>query len=95
MIRVVATFNLKPNQLDNALTVAKELIALTRKEEGCVHYDLAQAAQNESVLVILEAWESQEALDVHSASEHFGRLVPQLAALCVTPPAVESFTQLI
>lgn len=95
MIRVVAKFHLKAGQTEKAIQIAQEMITLTRKEEGCVRYELAQASQDDTQLVVLEAWESPKALEVHSASEHFLRLVPQLAALCQTPPTVETFRLLI
>lgn len=95
MIRVVAKFDLKPGELDKAMELSRELIASTRKEVGCGHYDLAASPDNPNLLVILEAWESQAALDAHSVTEHFTRLVPQLAALCVSAPAVDCYEQLI
>lgn len=95
MIRVVAKFHLKESCIDEAREIAKELIELTRAENGCVHYDLVQSTKDENVLVILEAWENQQVLDTHSASAHFAQFVPQLAVLCRTPPVVESFQQLI
>lgn len=95
MIRVVASFNLKPEATEQALELAKELVAETRKEDGCVQYDVAQSTETPTDVVVLEAWESKEALDVHSASAHFARIVPQLAEMCVVPPVVSSYVQII
>ena len=95
MIRVVAKFNLKPEAKEQAMALFEELVSKTRKEEGCGGYDLAAAADNGNQMVVLEAWESKEALDVHSASEHFTRLVPQLVALCTEQPSIDSFVQVI
>lgn len=95
MIRVVATFHLKPEEKENSMVLFKELVERTREEDGCVAYDLAQSAEDENVYVILEAWKDQHTLDVHSASEHFNRLVPQLAAACIGSPSVKSFAQVI
>lgn len=95
MIRILAKFTLKPGSMEEAIETARELIALTRKETGCAHYDLARSPKDENLLVILEAWESQSALDAHSASDHFKRLVPQLAALCEGPPSVDALEQII
>lgn len=82
MIRLVANFYVKKEHLDEALALAKELVAETRKEEGCAQYDLAQALESPELIVILESWESQETLAAHSASEHFTRIVPALKGLC-------------
>ncbi|NLT58481.1 MAG: antibiotic biosynthesis monooxygenase [Clostridiales bacterium] len=95
MIRVVATFTLKPGHVQEAVEMVRELVELTRREAGCAAYDLAQSTKDEDVLVVLEAWESQAHLDAHSASAHFTAIVPRLAALCAVPPVVDTFTQLI
>lgn len=92
MIKVVATFLFHPENVDRATALCKELIDETRKEQGCVQYELAQSGETPAEFVILETWETQAALDVHSASAHFTRLVPVLAGLCVQPPAVKSYT---
>lgn len=94
MIRVIATFNCDPKNTQKAIEHAKELVMETRKEKGCVQYDLLQSEGDEAKIVILECWNTQEDLNAHSASEHFGRLVPQLAGLCTTPPAVENYIAL-
>lgn len=95
MIRVVAKFNLKAGAKPEAMPLFEELIGKTRKEDGCGGYDLGQATQDENQLVVLEAWESKEALDAHSASEHFTRIVPQLVAMCTEPPSIDSFIQIV
>ncbi|WP_313069737.1 putative quinol monooxygenase [Lacrimispora sp.] len=91
MVKVIATFNIKPNSIQEALKIAQKLIFATRLEFGCIEYILVQSESDETHLVMLESWESQQHLDVHSASEHFTKYVPQLAALCSAPPVVEKF----
>lgn len=95
MIRVVANFHLKKENVEEAIKLAKEMVEATRKEEGCVQYDLAQSPESPEKIVILEAWETKEAIDTHSASEHFTRIVPQVAAMCVEPPVVSSYVQVM
>ena len=43
-----------------------------------------ESATDSTKLLIFETWESQEALDKHSASEHFAQVVPQTAQLART-----------
>ena len=95
MIRVVATFIIDPEKVDQVIEIARELIEITREEKGCVHYDLVQCVDQANQLTILEAWETQEELDVHSASDHFARLVPQIADACLEPPAIVANIQII
>lgn len=95
MIKVLAHFYLKEGILPQVKELAEELVAATRKEDGCQQYDLLQAQDNELHLIMQESWESQEALDIHSKSSHFMKIVPQLADLCVQPPEVNQYKQLV
>ncbi len=52
--------------------VKKELLALiepTRKEAGCVRYDLHQISPGD--FLFYEIWESREDLDKHVRTDHF------------------------
>lgn len=95
MVKVIAQFLFKDGVIDEAKALGEELVLATRAEEGCRQYDLLQAADNANLLIILETWASQQALDAHSASAHFTRIVPKLADLCVQPPAVTTVVQLV
>lgn len=95
MIKVVAKFTLKPDMKEKSIPLFRELVRLTRQEEGCVNYELAQSSDDNNVLVILESWKEQTDLNRHSQSEHFTRIIPELTALCSRNPAVDSYIQII
>ena len=95
MIKVLAHFYLKDGALPQVKALAQELVTETRKEDGCRQYELLQAEENALHLVMQEMWESKAALDAHSASAHFLRIVPQFAELCDKTPVVEHFVQLV
>ena len=93
-IGVVAEFAVKEGQMDVFLKNCEELIALTHKEEGCFAYDLYEADDGSGDLVMLEIWESREALDKHLQSEHYLRIVPICGELQSTPAKVRFFNML-
>lgn len=95
MIRIIATFLIKPECVGEALELGRELVTETRKEKGCIQYDLIQALDNPGKVVVVENWESPEALSAHSNSEHYKRLVPAIAGLCSQPPAVDKYKSAI
>ena len=78
MIKVVAKSLAKADKLDTILELSAELVEKTVKEEGCIKYELFQDIQDPKIMIIIEEWESEEALSKHMASEHFKRIVPQL-----------------
>jgi quinol monooxygenase YgiN len=59
---------------DSAVLVKKELIQLvapTRKEKGCIHYNLHQDNDCPDTFVFYENWESEAHLEEHQKSDHF------------------------
>lgn len=66
---------------DEVVRIAKELVAASLCDEGCVAYDLFESTTRNNVLMICETWRDESALERHSASDHFVTLVPQLESL--------------
>lgn len=79
MIKVVARTIVREECIEAYHTLAKELVAQTQKESGNISYTLNQSVENKKLHAMIEVWESGEALDAHMASEHFKRIVPQMA----------------
>ncbi len=61
-----------------AIELAKELVAYSLHEKGCLEYDLLGSLTNTDRLMIYETWENEAALNVHKETEHFKRLVPEI-----------------
>ena len=79
MIKVVARTIVREECIEAYHTLAKELVTETQKESGNISYALNQSVENKKLHAMIEVWESREALDAHMASEHFKRIVPQMA----------------
>lgn len=85
MIYVVAKNYANPEHLEQIHELYKELVKLTRDEEGCVQYELFADFNAPEKLTMIETWESREALDQHLTSAHFTRIVPVLKQLMAQP----------
>ena len=81
MIKVIAKQTIKADQVGNFKKLVVELVAETRKEEGCISYQLFQDVNNSSILAFIEEWQSPEALQSHMKSKHFLAAMPKLAEL--------------
>lgn len=81
MIKVVAKSEIKENQIETYKRLAKDLIHETRKEQGCISYELFQDIDHPNICSFIEAWEDKEALGRHMKSAHYERIVPQMAPL--------------
>lgn len=81
MIKVVSKSYLKDGMSQEFIRIAQELVENSRKEKGCISYDLFQDEENENVLTYIETWESKEALEAHFNTPHFRKIVPMQSEL--------------
>ncbi len=70
MIIVIARLVIKPGSIPHLRGPAKLCIEETRKEEGCIAYDLFESATEPDILVFVERWETREALSRHARTPH-------------------------
>lgn len=70
MLVVVAKFKVKPGKKSELLAAAKDLIAATRQEEGCLSYSLLEDPYVENGLTFLEEWIDKTALQRHFTTSH-------------------------
>lgn len=70
MIYVVATLTIKSGSMAAVVAAAKPCIEATRRETGCLAYDLHSSITDENTLVFVEKWETREHLTAHSKQPH-------------------------
>jgi len=83
MVKVVAKNFVQEGKFEEVISLYKELVELTRQEEGCIKYELYQDEKDSNIIAMIEEWESREALNRHLNSEHFTRIVPQVKKFMV------------
>ena len=88
MIKVIAKLTIKEDMVELFKNIVNELITETRKEAGCIQYQLFQDINNKQVLSFVEEWESIEALQKHMKSKHFLENVPKFAELEEKEPEI-------
>jgi quinol monooxygenase YgiN len=81
MITIVAKSVIKEGKVDEFIALAKELVEESRKEAGCIAYDLNVDINNKNVLTFIEEWKDKEAIGIHNSSAHFTTIVPRLGEL--------------
>jgi quinol monooxygenase YgiN len=79
MIKVVSKKTLIDGTKEKVLALYEEMIAKTRKESGCISYELFELDGDPNTITFIEEWESPEKLEAHKNSEHFKRIVPAVA----------------
>lgn len=81
MIRLNVFIQVDEKNHDAVVAAAKELLAASLKDQGCIAYDLFQSATRPDVLMICETWADAASLSAHEAASHFTTLVPRIQSL--------------
>ena len=76
MIRLNVFIRTTDSNREEVVNTARELVAASLKDEGCVAYDLFESTTRNDVLMICE-----KALAAHEQASHFTTLVPRLHQL--------------
>jgi quinol monooxygenase YgiN len=69
-IVILAQLQVKEGKEDGAREVLLALVGPTRKEAGCLCYNLHQATDDKTKFMFYEQWASAEALKAHGQSPH-------------------------
>lgn len=91
MIRVVARVVALPDKVEAVKSVLLGLIEPTRKEEGCIVYELLQNQADPTDFTFVEEWESQALLEAHLASAHIEEAESQLNGLVAAEPDIRLY----
>ncbi|MGB7287628.1 MAG: putative quinol monooxygenase [Salaquimonas sp.] len=70
MLFLIATLKIKPGSLPEILKAVAPCIEATRKEAGCLSYDLHQSVTDPETLVFVERWENKASLENHFTEPH-------------------------
>jgi quinol monooxygenase YgiN len=93
-VHVLALFTAAPgkeSELKEALTA---LIEPTRREAGCIRYDLVRGLGKPAEFAFIEEWESAAHLDAHSQTAHVREAGAKAAGLLGTPASIERYRQI-
>jgi quinol monooxygenase YgiN len=90
-IRVVARVVALPDKVEEVKSVLLGLIEPTRKEQGCIVYELLQNQADPTDFTFVEEWETQALLEAHLASAHIEEAESQLNGLVAAEPDIRLY----
>ncbi len=64
-VTVLATIKAKPGMEQQVREAVMALVGPTRKEPGCINYDLHQSLDDKRTFMLYENWTSKKVLDEH------------------------------
>ena len=92
VVRVVARVVARLGKEDELRTLLRGLIEPTRRELGCVTYELLQNTADPTDFTFVEEWSSGADLDVHLQSAHLRNARSRLPELTVADPDIRRYT---
>ena len=87
-LTVVATFQARSGKESELRAALIGLVTPTRKEAGCLNYDVLQAVDDPAKFLFHENWTSKAHLDAHLQSPHVQALLPRVDELCTGFPQI-------
>lgn len=74
-LTVIAKVVAKKDSVESLKNELLKLVPPTRKEAGCIEYNLHQDNEDPAVFVFYETWDSPAGLENHMNSDHFKNYV--------------------
>lgn len=93
-VRVVAKLTARPGKAPELAAVLLALIEPTRKETGCVSYELLRHRTDPSEFVFVEEWTSDADLDAHLATPHLRDALAKVKPMLAADPDVRRYVLL-
>ena len=87
-ITVVAQIKARPGKESQARQELLSLVAPSRKDAGCLNYDLHQALDNAALFLFHENWTSKAHLDAHLQKPDLQAVLARLGQLVAEPPQI-------
>jgi quinol monooxygenase YgiN len=89
--QVVARVVALPGKVEALKAVLVELIEPSRKDPGCIQYELFQNMSDPTDFTFVERWASNAELDAHLASPHVKIAVAKLDGLVAANPDIRRY----
>ncbi len=81
-VTLVATFQARPGKEVELRKLLEGLVIPTRKEAGCINYDLHIAEDDPGRFLFYENWTGHAAIDSHGETPHIKALLGHVDELC-------------
>lgn len=91
MIIVIGSVTVRPEALDDALTLSQAHVERSRAESGCISHGVHIDSEDPNRLIFVERWEDMEHLEQHFQVPESGEFVQRIGALATVAPTMELY----
>jgi len=93
-LTVIAYITAKVGDEDKVRDALLDLVVETRKERGCINYDLHQSEKNPNEFLMHENWAAASDLDAHAKTVHIQEFVRAAGGLLERPAIITKWTMI-
>lgn len=87
-IVLIARLKVKADKIEQARSAALAIVEPSRKEAGCINYDIHQSIEDETVFFWHETWAYKAAIDEHFATPFFQDFFKIVEEVAAEPPQI-------
>ena len=91
-VRVLARITARPDKIEEVKSLLLGLVVETRKENGCISYQLLQNNVHPSDFTFVEEWASDSDIDSHFTTVHVQDAFSRAASLLANEPDIQRFS---
>ena len=93
-MKVILRLTAKPDKVEELKGVLAALAGPTRREPGCISYEIFQNNADPCDFAFVEEWRDQAAIDAHWASPHIQEALAKGVPLLAAPPDDRRYTKI-
>lgn len=86
---VIARAQVRLDARAQFIAAARDCIAATRRESGCLAYDMHESVSAAGHFVFVENWETRADIDRHMLEPHLQAFLAVAGACVESPPVIE------
>ena len=91
-LRVIARVKAKPDHIAQVRATLTTLVDATRREPGCLSYELLQSHADATEFVFVERWVSAAEEQAHFVTPHLLTTLQQLTSLLASEPQISRYS---
>ena len=93
-IRIVAQIVACTDKIPEVQAILQGIVAPSRREPGCLSYQLLQHRSNPTVFLFIEEWTDEQAIDAHFGTPHIREALVKVTPLLAQAPDIQRYTLL-
>jgi quinol monooxygenase YgiN len=90
-LTVIAKVKAQPGKENDVLKLLLTLVEPSRKDAGCMNYDLHRSKENPALFLFHENWASRADLDRHLGKPDLQATIAQVVPLVAEPPEITTW----